>query len=176
MSWIKISNNVDEITSLSQRWLTGSGDPVSNSDLVDEIQEYIREGGKVFVGTDSQIISDGCIFATAICLHKASGKKYATYFYNRIKEKQDYRGNLRVRIMKEVQKSIDVGLEILELLPDADIEIHVDIGKTSRSHTRTFVDSVTGWLTGVGFGCKIKPNSWASSAVADHHTKRFKTA
>ena len=171
MKQSKISNNVEEISSLNKSWLTGSGDPVLNKDMFQEISQYIREGGKVFVGTDSQIGSAGCVFVTAICLHKACGKRYATYFYHRSKEKETYRGKLRFRIMKEVQKSVDVSLEILELYPNSDIEIHVDIGKTSRSQTRTFVDPVRGWLTGVGFGCKIKPNSWASSAVADHHTK-----
>ena len=167
-----INNYVeDDISSLSKNWLTGGGHPISNHVMVPFIKDYIRDGGKIFVGTDSQIESDGCVFVTAICLHKASGKKYATYFYQRTKEKETYRDSLRFRIMKEVQHSIDVSLHILDIFPNADIEIHVDIGKTSRSKTRGFVDSVRGWLTGAGFGCKIKPNSWASSAVADHHTK-----
>jgi predicted RNase H-related nuclease YkuK (DUF458 family) len=166
-----IGSNMDEMSLLDKTWLAGSGEIVLNNSMFQEINEYINEGGKIFVGTDSQIGSDGCIFVTAICLHKSCGKRYATYFYHRSKEKETYRGKLRFRIMKEVQKSVDVSLEMLEIYPSADIEIHVDIGKTSRSQTRTFVDPVKGWLTGVGFGCKIKPNSWASSAVADHHTK-----
>ena len=73
--------------------------------------------------------------------------------------------------MHEVQKSVDISIILLEEYPDADIEIHVDIGLTKRSVTRKFVDVINGWLKGFGIDCKMKPYSWASSAVADWHTK-----
>jgi predicted RNase H-related nuclease YkuK (DUF458 family) len=31
--------------------------------------------------------------------------------------------------------------------------------------------TVSGWICGMGFGLKVKPDSWASSSIADNHTK-----
>jgi|TARA_Y100000310_G_scaffold262013_1_gene271579 hypothetical protein len=156
---------------ITDKWFTGSGSPISAEAIFDEIDEYVKLGGKVFIGTDSQIKSGGCIFVTAICLHSRSGKKYGKYFFNKGIESGIPLKALRVRIMKEVQLSIDIAFVILEQHPQADIEVHVDIGTTQRSATRKFVDSISGWVKGAGLECKIKPNSWASSSVADNHTK-----
>ena len=73
--------------------------------------------------------------------------------------------------MQEVQRSIDLALGLMEKYPSAEIEVHVDVGLTKRSATRKYVDTINGWLRGMGIGCKMKPDSWASSAIADHHTK-----
>jgi uncharacterized protein len=152
-------------------WHTGSGNQISISEIISEIEKYIADGGKIFIGTDSQLKSDECVFVTAICMHGNFTKKYASYFFKKTREKNSSDKILRERIMKEVKRSLDISMFLLEKHPDADIEVHVDIGRTQRSATRTLVDSITGWLSGTGVGCKIKPNSWASSAVADQHTK-----
>ena len=55
--------------------------------------------------------------------------------------------------------------------PEAAIEIHADVGTTKRSATSKFVEFVRGWIRGSGFTAKVKPYSWASSTVADWHTK-----
>ena len=156
---------------MKDRWFTGSGDPIPFLDLMNQIDAYIVGGGKVFIRTDSQIKSDRCTFVTAICLHGQVDKFYATYFFNRQKLAREPYKVLRVRIMKEVQNSVDIAMDLIEKYPDADIEVHVDIGKTHRSATRHFVDSVNGWVKGIGFKCKIKPYSWAACSIADSHTK-----
>ena len=67
--------------------------------------------------------------------------------------------------------AIETACDVYENFPDADIEVHVDIGSSKKSKTRTMVDQVKGWVISSGFGFKIKPNSWASSTIADWHTK-----
>ncbi len=152
-------------------WFTGSGEPISFHELMLSIETYVKNGGKVFIGTDSQIKSDNCTFVTAICLYGKLDKHYATYFFNRQHlEKKGYK-NLRSRIMKEVQNSIDISMDLMEKYPSAEIEVHVDVGTTNRSATRHFVDAINGWVKGIGFKCKVKPYSWASSSIADSHTK-----
>lgn len=156
---------------MQDRWFTGSGEPIPFLELLSLVDKYILSGGKLFIGTDSQIKNDGCTFVTAICLHGRADKFYATYFFNRQKvEKEPYKV-LRVRIMKEVQNSIDIAMSLIEKHPNAEIEVHVDVGKTQRSATRHFVDAINGWIKGVGLKCKIKPDSWAACSVADSHTK-----
>jgi predicted RNase H-related nuclease YkuK (DUF458 family) len=60
---------------------------------------------------------------------------------------------------------------LLDRFPEAAIEIHADVGTTKRSATSKFVEFVRGWIRGSGFTAKVKPYSWASSTVADWHTK-----
>lgn len=156
---------------MKDNWFTGSGDPISFSDLMDRIDGYILEGGRVFIGTDSQIKSDQCIFVTAICLHGKLDKNYASYFFNRRRLKRKPYQVLKVRIMEEVQHSLEIAIDLMEKYPESEIEVHVDVGRTQRSATRHFADAISGWIKGVGLACKMKPDSWASSSVADSHTK-----
>ena len=156
----------------SKNWHTAGGIPIDFKDILVEIEEYIRNGGKIFVGTDSQIKGDAVVFASTICLHgNLSSRKYATYFFNKTYLDRSINQELQKRIMQEVQLSIDLTLLLIEKYPEAEVEIHVDVGTTNKSKTRKYVDMINGWLLGMGIGCKMKPDSWASSAVADHHTK-----
>ena len=53
------------------RWISGTGD-THNFDYISKcIKEHVSNDGKIFVGTDSFITGDECVFATAICLHGA---------------------------------------------------------------------------------------------------------
>jgi len=153
-----------------KNWYTGSGDEIAYKEMLIEINNYLQAGGKVFIGTDSQLKKDCCIFATAICLH-GNERKGGKYYFRKRRTHSKKNNVLHTRIMQEVKHSIDTAMNLLDKYPDADIEVHVDIGTTPRSATRTMVDSVRGWLSGVGFTCKVKPESWASSSVADGHTK-----
>ncbi len=154
------------------RWYTGSGTPIDFEDVLKEIHEYVIRGGKIFIGTDSQIKSDIVIFASALCLYgKVEGKKYATYFFTKSRFDRKKYSDLQYRITQEVQRSIDLSLNLMEKYPNAEIEVHVDVGKTNRSATRKYADMINGWLKGFGLVCKMKPDSWASSSIADHHTK-----
>tara|TARA_B100000131_G_C18004515_1_gene567860 strand:- start:489 stop:965 length:477 start_codon:yes stop_codon:yes gene_type:complete len=156
----------------SRNWHTGSGYSISFEDILAQINDYVSSGGKIFIGTDSQIKSDVVIFASAICLHgSVEDKKYATYFFCKSRLDRKKYTALQYRIMQEVQHSVDLALQLIEKYPEADIEVHVDVGKTKKSVTRKYADTINGWLKGFGFNCKMKPDSWASSSIADHHTK-----
>tara|TARA_Y100001963_G_scaffold157907_1_gene255654 strand:- start:4846 stop:5262 length:417 start_codon:yes stop_codon:yes gene_type:complete len=138
--------------------------------MISQIEEHILGDGKVFVGTDSQLSGSSCIFVTAICLH-GNGPMKGRYYFTRSKERSPINKELRVRITAEVERSVDIGLSLIDMFPDADIEIHIDIGSTQKSKTRHLVDVMTGWAKSAGFKCMIKPNAWASASIADKHTK-----
>ncbi len=76
------------------------------------------------------------------------------------------------RITSEVQKSIDVGLKILSYCPQVKIELHLDISESDKNtKTSKFADMLVGYAKGIGFDCKIKPQAFAASSVADKHSK-----
>ena len=157
---------------MEQIWRTGSGEILSFNAVVAEIREHVANHGSIYVGTDSCVDKNRCVFATAICLHGATGPSSGgRYFFQRTTRSQDQYKILKVRIMQEVHRSIEIALQLFEENPGADIEIHLDVGTTDRSKTRAYVDELRGWTQSVGFKCRVKPNAWASASVADKHTK-----
>lgn len=128
------------------------------------------DNGNVYIGCDSQLHSDCCVFVTTICLHGGS-QGTSRYFFKKEIRSEYNRGALRKRINDEVSKALEVFFLLTMHISNINVEIHVDIGKTERSKTRTFVDSVVGWVRSSGVSCKIKPDAWASASIADKHTK-----
>ena len=63
-------------------------------------------------------------------------------------------------------------MKILELYPEAKIELHLDVSNTNKeSKTSKFADMLIGYAKGSGFDCKIKPEAFAAYCVADKHSK-----
>lgn len=152
-------------------WFSGGGQKYSHSDILSFIELHTSKQGEIFIGTDSMLDKRSCTFVTAICLHGADDQIGGRYFFTRTKGKSEPYRNLKVRILQEVFSSITIGQQVKEIFPGANIEIHIDVGTTVRSQTRHLADIVTGWTKAAGFICRIKPYSWASTAVADKHTK-----
>ena len=151
-------------------WHTGSGNAANIEDVVEQIKLHTRRDGKVYVGADSQLGGEFCTFVTVICLHGGLDRN-KKYFFKKEKVSAKKIGNLRHRINQEVIRSLSTLSFIVENVPRANIEIHVDIGMSDRSRTKPFVDSIVGWVKGLGVSCKVKPDAWASASVADRHTK-----
>ena len=156
---------------MPDQWLTGSGYEIFFNDLVKIICSHADRGGKVFIGSDSMLNGDSCTFVTAICLHGDKTDYSGRYFFKKKKASKVQFSNLQTRISAEVEKSIAIGMKVISIKPDADVEIHIDIGSSPKSKTRSLVDMMTGWARGAGFSCKIKPEAWASASIADKHTK-----
>lgn len=152
-------------------WTTGSGETIDFSEMLDAVESYVGRGGKIFIGTDSQLGSKGCTFVTAVCLHGAPETHGGRYFFRKTRDDIRRYKNLKVRIMQEVQRSIEIALHVIDKNPMSDVEIHLDIGTGEKSETRVYVDELTGWTQAIGFSCKVKPDAWASAAIADRHTK-----
>ncbi len=152
-------------------WITGKGYELEFNKILFEIDDHVNAGGNIFIGTDSMLRIDGCTFASAICLHGGKGQSGGKYFYKRTVEKNKNLASLRHRITCEVERSIGIGIKVMEANPDANVEIHIDIGSTPLSKTRDLKDALGGWAIGAGFSYKIKPEAWASASVADRHTK-----
>ena len=161
-----INGNVDCIF-----WITGSGDEISFSDMINVIDHHTKNSGKIFIGTDSNPNGKSCIFATAICLHGSEGQSGGRYFWKRNRVSSSTMPTLFHRILQETEKSVKTALTIHEKFPDALIEIHLDVGKNTRGGTWPYIDSLTGFAKSAGFECKIKPHAWASASIADKHSK-----
>lgn len=133
---------------------------------------------KVSVGTDSQKTGRSYKFATVILITTSEdlgggvivgrgGKViHATHnheFHNRSKEL------VNERMMYEVGKSIEVAYEINDLcdLYDIKMEIHADINEDSKHESNKALQQAVGYIRGMGYDFKVKPNAPASSNCAD---------
>ena len=115
-------------------WRTPNGKPLTLAQVFDEITAHVRNEGKVYVGTDSFVDKDRCAFATAICLHGANGQRGGKYFFRKVFDKRQNFPSLVQRILREVQDSIEIGLNISEHIPQAQIELHLDISPANKNN------------------------------------------
>ncbi len=146
----------------------------SMEEMIQYIKEYLEADQdhdyKIMIGTDSQTRIKETLFVTAIIIQRIG--KGALFFYTR-KTHPAIR-DLRYRIYRETEYSLhcvdklrDIGF--FRLAENIPMEIHLDVGQ--RGETRKVIQEVVGWVTAVGYEAKIKPESYAASAVADRYTK-----
>jgi predicted RNase H-related nuclease YkuK (DUF458 family) len=123
----------------------------------------------MIIGTDSQVRHDTTCYVTAVIIHRKG--KGARFFYTRHYEL--YSRALRQRIFYEASQSLNVASQVLsrfaELGHEIDVEIHLDVGNNGA--TKELIKEVVGMVMGSGFTCRIKPESYGASAVADRYTK-----
>ena len=157
---------------MSAIWHTGTGKKVLVADMMDIIKKHVDNNGSIYIGTDSCVDKNRCVFATAICLHGANEQSGGKYFFRRVFFKRKKFSSLVHRISHEVQQSIELALLLSEDIPPTKIELHIDISPANKGHgTSKFADMLTGYARASGFEYKIKPDAWASQSVADKHSK-----
>tara|TARA_Y100001938_G_scaffold69943_1_gene97026 strand:+ start:410 stop:871 length:462 start_codon:yes stop_codon:yes gene_type:complete len=152
-------------------WFSGSGVETELELIMQHILHHNGKNGRVFIGCDSQISKDSCVFSTVICLHGADDQKGGFYFFKREKEKKKSYPTIVSRLIKEVELSIQMGFKITKKMPATNIEIHIDANSRKEQPTTRFADMLMGYAKGAGFDCKIKPDAWASNSIADKHSK-----
>ena len=152
-------------------WKDADGNDVDVEFIKKEIEDYVAKGGKIYVGTDSMLFPNKCNFATVIAFHNRD-LNIARYYFRRIKKESEQYIELQAKILEEVSLAIQTAQFVLKLCPQADIELHIDIGTNKKVNaTARFFKTIQGWVSGTGFDLRVKPESWASS-LADGHTKR----
>ncbi|MGI6148102.1 MAG: hypothetical protein GX195_02810 [Firmicutes bacterium] len=142
-------------------------------EVFSEIRAYIdrnpEDSFRLIIGTDSQVRHDETCYVTALIIHRKG--KGARFFYTRHYE--PYSRALRQRIFYEASQSLSVASQVFsklaELGQDIDVEIHLDVGNNGA--TKELIKEVVGMVMGSGFTCRIKPESYGASTVADRYTK-----
>jgi len=133
---------------------------------------------KVSIGTDSQKVSEFKYkFATVILIttyEDLGGVKvgrggmmvYRTFYHE---YKASDKEIINERMVFEVSKSIEVAYEISTLLDlyEVKLEIHADINPNPIHESNKALQQSVGYILGMGYDFKIKPESWASSSCAD---------
>lgn len=141
--------------------------------MYDEAKQAILESSpqsSVYIGADSiRYKKNGQWYAkysTVIILHVDS-KKGARLFHKSV-DMPDY-GNLKQRLLNEVSFAVTAASEIIDVIGDRHMEIHLDINPNPKHKSNVAVKEALGWVKGsLGVDAKIKPASFAATHAADH--------
>jgi uncharacterized protein len=157
---------------MNETWTVPGDGKATFDNVIDTLNKRGVDNGKVYVGTDSQMCGKYCVFSTAIVLYDENKHKGGYYFYRTRRFPRDDFKQLAHRITTEVQHSVELSCKMLEIVPDVNIEIHIDSSPAANgTKTSKFSDGLVGYAVGMGFNAKIKPEAWAASTIADKHAK-----
>ena len=151
------------------KWRTFNGEQIlSIKDAVEQAIVREQKAGnrlKVCIGTDSQVYSSNTEFATVIVFLR---EKRGGFMYVHTESVQN-RMSLKERMITEVAKSIQIAYELCDLLDqyDVDLEVHADINSNPQFESNVALKEAIGYIMGMGFAFKVKPDAFASSSCAD---------
>ena len=156
--------------STNSRWRTFSGDAIQLPIKHAVEKAIIRETGKgyklkVCIGTDSQVYSTDTEFATVIVFLR---EKHGGFMFIH-NERQTKPFSIKERMLVEVAMSIEIAYELCDLFTryDVDMEVHADINTNPQFKSNEALREAMGYILGMGFAFKAKPDSFASSSCAN---------
>ena len=77
--------------------------------------------------------------------------------------------SLKERMILEVSKSVEVAYSLCDLFDkyDVEMEVHADINTDPHFKSNIALREAMGYILGMGFVFKAKPDAFASSTCAD---------
>jgi predicted RNase H-related nuclease YkuK (DUF458 family) len=179
--------NTEEITFEEMKWKRLSNGVIKEPlfDYLEKIFKEETEKGydiKVCIGTDSQRVRRGYRFATVIVItteEDLGGGAVvgrggivigSNFFSDRYKKNK---GAVKERMLFEVAKSIEVAYNISPLLDKyfIPLEIHADINPDVKWESSKALQEAVGYILGMGYDFKVKPEAWAASKNADRASR-----
>ena len=152
------------------RWRKFNGDPIVLP-IIQEVENAIKREAaagnhlKVCIGTDSQVKGQDTEFATVIVFLREGHGGFM--FIHNEKTKQTF--TIKERMLTEVAKSIEIAYELCDLFTvyDVDMEVHADINTNPQFKSNDALKEAMGYILGMGFAFKAKPEAFASSSCAN---------
>ena len=162
-----------------KQWRKLNGEQVKGS-IEDEMRQMIlkeKQMGhqlKVCIGTDSQVkaCQNGKArrgketeFATVIVFIR-KGKGGFMYIHN---ETTRQTMSIKERMLREVAMSIETAFALCRIftLYNVDLEVHADINTNPNFKSNDALKEAMGYILGMGFAFKAKPEAFASSSCAN---------
>lgn len=145
------------------------------------IANYIKanrktsEGFNLIVGTDSQNYSDTKVVVVIAVQNVGHG---GIFFYDILRiQKID---NIRQKLLYETNMSLSYADRLISGFEDYQEKtgfdyrtinfcIHVDAGTNGKSGK--LIPELVAWVKACGYSCKVKPDSFAASSIADKISK-----
>ena len=152
------------------RWRKFNGDLIEQP-IIDAVENAIQreiENGfrlKVCIGTDSQVKGHETEFATVIVFLR-EGRGGFMFIQN---DKTTQTFTIKERMLTEVARSIEIAYQLCHLFTqyDVDMEVHADINTNPSFKSNDALREAMGYILGMGFAFKAKPEAFASSSCAN---------
>lgn len=152
------------------RWRKFNGDPI-DLPIKNAVENAIRRETaagfrlKVCIGTDSQVKGKETEFATVIVFLREGHGGFM--FIHNEKTRQPF--TIKERMLMEVAKSIEIAYELCNLFTvyHVDMEVHADINTNPHFKSNDALKEAMGYILGMGFAFKAKPEAFASSSCAN---------
>jgi len=127
---------------------------------------------KFYIGSDSYCKGKNAYFVTAIIIHRI-GKGGRIWYTKSCRKKIN---SLQEKLLTETTCSTEVAFLLYDLakLHNVEIVVHADVNGILKYESSAFVKEISGYITGQGLICKIKPESFAATTVADRIARRKK--
>jgi predicted RNase H-related nuclease YkuK (DUF458 family) len=144
---------------------------IIHEDILTEVEQIILKEKnlgyklKVCIGTDSQVTGLCTEFATVIVFVRP--KHGGFMLISSEKNKKPF--TLKERMIEEVSRSIQIAYKICSLLDQyqVDLEVHADINTNPQFKSNSALSDAMGYILGMGFVFKAKPDAFASSYCAN---------
>ncbi len=151
-------------------WKKLNGEKIQRP-LAEELEDIIKvekEAGydlRICIGTDSQCFQDRMDIATVIVFRRVGKGAFMLIS----KDSMPNRYTIKERMLIEVARSIEVAYPLCGVFDahDVPMEIHVDINSSPQYKSHIAMKEALGYILGMGFEYKLKPDSFASSSAAD---------
>lgn len=139
--------------------------------ILERVEKTIKEETakgyrlKVCIGTDSRVKGSEIEFATVIVFLR---EKHGGFMYIQ-NERMSAKVSIRERMILEVAKSVDVAYSLCNVLDkyNVELEVHADINTDPHFKSNSALRDAMGYILGMGFVFKAKPDAFASSSCAD---------
>jgi len=152
------------------KWRKFNGDPLElpiYQAVENAIKRETNKGFrlKVCIGTDSQVKAQDTEFATVIVFLR-EGHGGFMFIHN---EKTRQKFTIKERMLLEVAKSIEIAYELCNLFTiyNVEMEVHADINTNPHFKSNDALKEAMGYILGMGFAFKAKPEAFASSSCAN---------
>ena len=155
---------------MKQQWRKLGGQRITRpieEEITDVIAKERAIGNelKVCIGTDSQVKGKETGFATVIVFIRR-GKGGFMYIHSEVTLQKM---SIKERMLLEVAKSIDVAYALCNIFSrySVDLEVHADINTNQSFKSNDAFKDAMGYIMGMGFAFKAKPDAFASSSCAN---------
>lgn len=135
-----------------------------------------EQGHAIIVGSDSQNFNYTKAVTVIAMIRYGHG---GVFFYE--VTKMPLLRDVRSKLYTETQSSLETAVALIELLEGDEryeemyrscpISIHVDAGNSDKGKTAALIPEIVGWVRSLGYDCKVKPESFVASSIADKISK-----
>jgi len=140
--------------------------------ILTDVTEVSTDDLEFIVGADSQW-NKGRITYTVVIVMLMKGKGAKGYYKKQITSK-GHSVSMQQRLFTETYQAVEVAMwlnPILESIGYEVKEVHTDLNPSPEYLSYQVVQQCLGYIKGMGFEGKLKPDSWAANSVADYRTK-----